>query len=196
MGPFLRSVSKKKPAGSGLIASGSRPGGSTRGGLPMLPGSLSTGLKNYKGLVGPKPGRRGGCVQGGRKGDYPQGYPQVFHMRFLGFLQHLTARSAYERRVARDRKELLKRVDRLETLCDSLADGQEHLKARLAKLGTRLGGALGGRPTKGAVAPQEEPQTLSDIPPGDKAALRRWFSQRGTTLKTDEPQLPLEESDR
>jgi len=95
------------------------------------------------------------------------------HMQFRRLWTLLTMRSRYERLVRRDLKDALDRVHRLEIAMDHMLDNVEHLKARQERLGTRLGGALGGRPRVGSPG---APQRLEDIPAHDKAALRAWFA--------------------
>jgi len=93
-------------------------------------------------------------------------------MSLRRFLRGLTMRRRHERQLSRDVAALLERVHRLEMRNETIADDLEHQKARLAKLGTRLGGATGGRPRAslgGAAA-------LDDIPRGDKRALRDFFA--------------------
>lgn len=125
--------------------------------------------------------------RGGGRGYYPQGFAQVIHRVMLTFLKRLTMRSRYERLLSKDLKHALARVDRLEIHLGSLTDQVEHLKARQEKLGTRLGGALGGRPRKGIAPPGPQQLPLDDIPRGDKAGLRAYF--RINPPKSDREQL-------
>jgi len=92
-------------------------------------------------------------------------------MRFGRLFTLLHIRSRHERLMKRDLKDALERIHRLEIAKEQSDDDMEHLKARLAKLGTRLGGALGGRPRAGS----QGALALEEIPLGDKAALRKYY---------------------
>jgi len=96
--------------------------------------------------------------------DLSTGYPHDIHMRILG----LDIRRALSPEQEQEEAPLRKRVHRLEMALTELVEKHNTLAGNHLKLRNQFNGAKGGRP-----AASEKPETLSSIPHGDKAALRR-----------------------